>query len=252
MDSKNVAEIVKRGYTEKKVVDHYGSATEIWPEEKYIFDEYFKNAGHILDIGCGGGRTSFYLAGLGNKVTAIDLSPSLIKAAKQRLAKEPANIEFLVKNAQHLDYPANHFDGVIFSYNGIGFIPRSEGKIRFLKEVRRILKSDKCFFFTAHNLWSINSFFIHNVLRVVKIFFSKLFYIDIREKEYGEKYDDKPNIETPYIDIKSRKKWKEIIEQSGFKVVYFNSKYGVRDKRPFSIFKDYFGASNYFFFVLRK
>ena len=156
MESDKITEIVKQGYTEKEVVEHYGSAMEIWAEEKFIFDKYFKNVGHILDIGCGGGRTSFYLAGLGNKVTAIDLSPDLIKVAKQRLAKEPADIEFYVKDAQNLNYSDSFFDGVIFSYNGIGYIPRAEGKIKFLKEVRRILKPERYFFFTAHNLWSIN------------------------------------------------------------------------------------------------
>ncbi|MBI2984150.1 MAG: class I SAM-dependent methyltransferase [Candidatus Kerfeldbacteria bacterium] len=247
-----ITEIVKRGYTDKEVAKHYGSVTEIWPEEKFIFDRFFKNVGHILDIGCGGGRTSFYLASLGNKVTAIDLSSPLIGAAKRRLAKEPANIEFDVKDDQHLGYPDNYFDGIIFSFNGIGYIARAEGKTEFLKVVRRMLKQDKFFFFTAHNLWSINAYFLGNILRVTKILFSKLFHINIREKEYGEKYDDTPNIEVPYIDIKPKRKWDEIIKQSEFKVAYFNSKYGIRDKRSFSLFKDYSGASNYLFFVLQK
>lgn len=248
----DITEIVRKGYTHENVVEGYAKAEGVWPEEKEIFDKYFRNVGHILDIGCGGGRTSFYLASIGNKVTAIDLSPSLIEAAKEKLAKNPADIEFLVKDAQHLDYPDNYFDGVAFSFNGIGYIPRKENKIKFLKEVKRILKSQRYFFFTAHNLWTINSYFLGNIWRVTKIFLSKIFRFDIREKEYGEKYDDKNKIEVPYIDIKSKKTWDKIVEQSGFEVELFNSKYGIRDKRKFSLFKDYIGASNYLFFVLRK
>ncbi len=128
MNSNSIIDIVRRGYSQKEVVENYGSAKEIWPEEKYVFDTYFDNVGHILDVGCGGGRTSFYLAGLGNKITAIDLSPSLINAAKERLTKESANIEFFVKDAQFLDYPDNYFDGAVFSYNGIGYIPPQRRK----------------------------------------------------------------------------------------------------------------------------
>lgn len=252
MNTDTITDIVRQGYSHKEVVEGYARAREIWPEEKFVFDKFFKNVGHILDIGCGGGRTSFSLASLGNKVTAIDLSPSLIKAAKERLVKEPANIEFFVKDARHLDYPDNYFDGIVFSFNGIGYIVRKEGKVRFLKEVKRTLKPEKFFFFTAHNLWCINQYFPGNILRVLKILLSKIFRFNIREKEYGEKYDDKPGIEVPYIDIKPKRIWDKIVKDSGFQVALFNSKYGIRDKRDFSLFRNYFGDSNYLFFVLKK
>lgn len=247
----DITEIVRKGYTHENVVEGYARAEGVWLEEKEIFDKYFKNVGRILDIGCGGGRTSFYLASIGNKVTAIDLSPQLIEAAQEKLAKNPADIEFMVKDAQHLDYPDNHFDGAVFSFNGIGFIPRKENKLKLLKEIERILKPQKHFFFTAHNLWSINSYFPSNVWRVTKIFLSKIFRFNIPEKEYGEKYDEN-DTETPYIDIKSKKTWDKLVEQSGLEVELFSSKYAIRDKRKFSLFKDYFGASNYLFFVLKK
>ena len=251
-NTEHITDIVRQGYSHKEVVEEYAKARDIWPEEKFIFDKFFKNIGHVLDIGCGGGRTSFCLASLRNKVTAIDLSPHLITAAKERLIKEPANIEFFVKDAQCLDYPDNYFDGIIFSYNGIDFIPKKEGKIKFLKEVRRILKPNTYFFFTAHNFWQIDRYLPRNILQVIKISFSKLFHLNILEKEYGEKHDKRPNVEAPYIDIKGKKTWNNIIKLSVFKVEYFNSRYGIRDKRPFSVFKDYFGKGNYLFFVLRK
>ncbi len=131
--------------------------------------------------------------------------------------------------------------------------PRKEGKINFLKEVKRILKPGKYFFFTAHNLWGINQYLPGNILRVIEIFFSKIFYFNLFEREYGEKYDNKPVAESPYIDIKSKRTWDTIIRESGFQVALFNSKCGIRDKREFSLLRDYFGdGSNYLFFVLKK
>ncbi len=247
-----IAEIVRRGYSDPRIVECYAKATGVWPEEKFVFDKFFKKVGRVLDIGCGGGRTSFYLVSLGNKVTAIDLSPTLIKAAKERLSREPADIEFLVKNAQKLDYPDDHFNGAVFSFNGIGFIPRREGKLRFLKEIRRILKPGGRFFFTAHNLWSISRYLPLNIFKVAKISSAKLLHMNIREKELGEKYDDRLGSEAPYLDIKTRRIWDKIIKGSGFKIIYFNSRHGIMDKRSYSRLKDSFCGENYLFFVLEK
>ncbi|GAE08518.1 ubiquinone/menaquinone biosynthesis methyltransferase UbiE [Paenibacillus sp. JCM 10914] len=39
----------------------------------------------ILEVGCGTGRTSCHLAGLGYEVTAVDLNENMIKKARKRL-----------------------------------------------------------------------------------------------------------------------------------------------------------------------
>jgi cyclopropane fatty-acyl-phospholipid synthase-like methyltransferase len=49
--------------------------------------------GSTLDIGCGAGLTSRYLAGRGHRVTAIDISPRLIEYAQQHNSHE--NITYL-------------------------------------------------------------------------------------------------------------------------------------------------------------
>jgi len=247
----NLTESIRKAYSVGETLEEYAKAEGVWPEEKEIFDKYFNNVGRVLDIGCGGGRTSFYLASIRNKVTAIDLSPKLIKAAKKKALKRSGDIEFIVKDAQKLDYPDNFFDGAVFSFNGIGFIPRKKGKIKFLKEIRRVLRPKGHFFFTADNFWFLNVYFPRRIWTVIKIFFSRIFPLEVREKEYGEKYFN-DRIDAPYLDVKSKRVWEEIIKQSGIKTVINNSKYGVREKRKFSLLKDLFGDGNYLFFVLRK
>ena len=50
---------------------------------------------HILDLACGRGRHSIYLAGLGYQVTGADLSPKNIEAAKLH---ERPGLRFVIHN----------------------------------------------------------------------------------------------------------------------------------------------------------
>jgi ubiquinone/menaquinone biosynthesis C-methylase UbiE len=254
MDNDSITDVVRRGYSQKRTVSEYSKKRDVWPEEEFIFNKYFINLESILDIGCGAGRTTYFLAEFGNKVVGIDISERLIEEARKRKTEisEDIDIEFSVGDANRLIYPDNSFNGAVFSYNGVGFIPRAAGKINFLKETRRILLPNGYLFFTAHNPWLLNRYFLSNLSKVLKIFLAKLFKNEIKEKEYGEKYTFKPNTESPYIDMKGKRTWMKMIEQSGFKIVYFNTKNGIEDNRNYSPFRDKFGKSNYFFFVLRK
>jgi ubiquinone/menaquinone biosynthesis C-methylase UbiE len=62
-----------------------------------------------LDIGCGTGAFSRLLARSSERVLAIDLSPKMIGAARERSARFP-NIEFEVADVLTRDLPAEQFD----------------------------------------------------------------------------------------------------------------------------------------------
>jgi len=248
----DIQKLIKKGFSHKHVVDVYTRNAQIWPSEKKIFNKYFNKPGLILDIGCGAGRTSFELAKRGHQVVGIDLSQAMIDKANKRLLEEQAPIVFKVMDALKLDFPNRHFDGAIFSFNGIESTPRKQGKLRLLTEVHRVLKPGSYFFFTSHNLWNLNRHFPIHTKQFLKITFAKLAHIKIREKEYGERYDDWPYSEVPYLDTKTRKTTTELIRKSGLKLVYFNSQRGIEQNKPFSMFKDCFGAGNYLFYVCEK
>jgi cyclopropane fatty-acyl-phospholipid synthase-like methyltransferase len=54
-----------------------------------------KIRGHVLDSGCGPGRTALYLAGLGYRVTGTDISLNAIERAKQKAVQKNLTVEFL-------------------------------------------------------------------------------------------------------------------------------------------------------------
>lgn len=67
----------------------------------------------ILDIGCGTGSLSVVLAGLGHKVTGIDLSPAMISLAQAKAATHGLQIEFYVMDAAFPQLSHQQFDMII-------------------------------------------------------------------------------------------------------------------------------------------
>lgn len=120
-------------------------------EAKYDFvDEMMKLGGigadmgdeeaKVLDVGCGVGGTSRYLAKkLGPKadVTGITLSPNQVKRATE-LAEEQGvpNAKFTVMNALEMDFPDNTFD-VVWACESGEHMPDKEA---YINEMMRVLK----------------------------------------------------------------------------------------------------------------
>lgn len=67
----------------------------------------------ILEVGCGTGRTSCYLASQGHEVTGIDIRPDMIKKAKLRAAKQHVSVQFLVGDATAIPFQAETYDIVL-------------------------------------------------------------------------------------------------------------------------------------------
>ncbi len=67
---------------------------------------------NVLDIGCGIGTFSRLLAKRAVRVVAIDLSPNMIKVAKQRSTQYP-NIDFQVADILKWEFPTEQFDAIV-------------------------------------------------------------------------------------------------------------------------------------------
>ncbi len=69
--------------------------------------------GRVLDVGCGTGENTLYLAGLGFEVWGIDAASSAIKKAKEKAKKRGIKVKFLVGDALKLQLLQNKFDTII-------------------------------------------------------------------------------------------------------------------------------------------
>ncbi len=98
-----------------------------------------EQAENILDVGCGIGGSSLYLAAkLGAKATGITLSPVQAKRANQR-ARElgfAARTNFQVADAQEMPFADNSYD-LVWSLESGEHMPN---KTKFIQECYRVLK----------------------------------------------------------------------------------------------------------------
>jgi len=103
----------------------------------------------ILDLGCGGGATCWYLAREGFDVHGVDGSPSAIRQASAYLAAENLAAAFSVGDIVSLEHESNFFDAVY----EIGAVQHNRmADIRIIyKEILRVLKPGGLFFSIAIN-----------------------------------------------------------------------------------------------------
>jgi demethylmenaquinone methyltransferase/2-methoxy-6-polyprenyl-1,4-benzoquinol methylase len=109
------------------------------PLELFFFRKWRKEAlsglsGKILEIGVGSGRNlKYYPAGC--SVTGIDASEGMLEKAREK-AREMKNVNLLLMDAEHLEFPDSSFDYVITTFV-LCTIP---DPVKALKEMRRVLK----------------------------------------------------------------------------------------------------------------
>lgn len=101
---------------------------------RYLMERVPEQCRHVLEIGCGTGKFSRLLAERAERVLAIDLSPQMIRFAKERSKLYP-NIDFVTADAMTYHLPDNHFD-CIASLTTIHHLPIES----ILRKIRKALK----------------------------------------------------------------------------------------------------------------
>jgi 2-polyprenyl-3-methyl-5-hydroxy-6-metoxy-1,4-benzoquinol methylase len=90
----------------------------------------------ILEIGCGMGFHSEMLARAGANLSAIDLSPTSVKATRKRLELKQLSADIQEMDAETLAFPSNSFD-MVWSW---GVIHHSSRTGRIVREIERVLR----------------------------------------------------------------------------------------------------------------
>lgn len=100
--------------------------------------------GKALDICCGLGTNTIYLAQVGFETTGIDISRTAVARARRKAWRAGVEIQFYVGSALDLPFRGNEFDFVfdMGCFHHI-FPPNREG---FVRGIRRVLKKKAYYF----------------------------------------------------------------------------------------------------------
>jgi ubiquinone/menaquinone biosynthesis C-methylase UbiE len=119
--------------------------------EQHLKEHLHLLVGDVLDLGCGTGIQSIFLAPTAASVTGIDLSAGLLARAQAKSAYL-ANVHFIQGNASHLPFSPKSFDAVISYGETLSHIYDIE---RVFDEVGRVLRPGGVFLFSVVNKWNL-------------------------------------------------------------------------------------------------
>jgi len=103
--------------------------------------------GKALDICCGAGTNTVYLATKGFQVTGIDISPTAIQYAKKKTEQAKVKIDFQVQNFLQLPFADGAFD-FVFDMGCFHHV-EVEDRPAFIKGVHRVLKMGGTYMLTC-------------------------------------------------------------------------------------------------------
>jgi 2-polyprenyl-6-hydroxyphenyl methylase / 3-demethylubiquinone-9 3-methyltransferase len=112
----------------------------------------------VLDLGCGGGFLSNYLAERGHRVTGVDTTAEALNVAR---ARDPSRtVQYELGDASQLRFPAASFDVVC----AMDLLEHVENPARVISEASRVLAPGGLFVFhTFNRTWQSNLIVIKGV-----------------------------------------------------------------------------------------
>ncbi len=117
------------------------------PQLKDLVESGAVKPGKALDICCGAGTNTVYLATKGFEVTGIDISPRAIAIAEEKAKDFGVKIRFNVGSSVALPYEDGEFD-FVFDMGCFHHI-HPEDREKFIAGIRRVLKDGGSYFMTC-------------------------------------------------------------------------------------------------------
>ena len=166
MDPQKItATTVRADFNDLLAVVHYTRAAHelgLWVSERTLIERFFPDkTAPLLEAGCGAGRVTLGLWGLGyHRLTAFDFAEELVDQARSLAAERGADTGPTAIAFHHADATAlnkchvirdTSFGGALFMFNGLMQIPGRENRRAALRELHRVCASGAPLLFTTHD-----------------------------------------------------------------------------------------------------
>lgn len=134
-----VRDYFTKTYGDKRPSAHEWTAGTASPELiQLVWDGTIPSGSRVLDVGCGIGSESVFLAVRGMKVTAIDVSENAIDTGKKLASAYGVEVDFKVSDVLSIPARDGEFDFVCDQ--GCFHHMSDEERPKYAKEIARVLK----------------------------------------------------------------------------------------------------------------
>ena len=106
-----------------------------------MIDRLFPDVSRALVVGCGAGREAFALESLGFRVKGIDISDTLVSAARSIAAETGSQVEFEVTDGAIFSEPDDSYDIVTLWSQVLANVPTARARKTLANEAFRVLTS---------------------------------------------------------------------------------------------------------------
>ncbi|WMM23681.1 methyltransferase domain-containing protein [Tissierella sp. MB52-C2] len=193
-----------------------------------IFKKYNKEPKQILEMACGTGNLSYYLAKQGYRLTCFDLSSDMLSKAYEKLRKFK-NVKLINQNMINFNLKES-FDSIISICDSINYITEKEDLFKTFKNVWNHLEDDGIFIFDINSHYKLKHIIGNNTFIEDKeeVFYSWQNYYDDNEdicefyltffySEDGENFErfDEEHREKAYEEDEIR----ELLKEAGFRII---------------------------------
>ncbi len=176
-----------------------------------IFNKFSYKPKNILEMACGTGNLTYYLANAGYDLTCFDISSDMLSIAYNKLNKFK-NIKLL--NQDMVDFYINEsFDAIISACDSINYIEDEEDLLNTFRNVKKHLNHGGMFIFDINSYYKLryiigNNIFVEDredIFYTWQNYFDEQnsiaeFYLTFFVKEEGGKYIrfDETHVERAY------------------------------------------------------
>jgi ubiquinone/menaquinone biosynthesis C-methylase UbiE len=123
-----------------------------WTQEESTFIvQVLRSRGQVLDLCCGTARHSILLAEKGWPVLGLDISPNLLRIAKERMKQHDVRFPLIRGDMRYLPFRAEVFAAVFNMFTSFGYLPSEQEDVESLNEISRTLRRRGLFLLDVAN-----------------------------------------------------------------------------------------------------